>query len=91
LQDFISPDAKLGTITPDLQDKVEFVSLKMDESLIKGVKTMDFVYCTPIQAKTLPLLLSGLDVAGQAQTGTGKTAAYLLAVFNRLISGSECN
>ena len=91
MQDFISPDAKLGTITPDLQDKVEFVSLKMDKSLIKGVKMMDFVYCTPIQAKTLPLLLSGLDVAGQAQTGTGKTAAYLLAVFNRLISGSESN
>jgi ATP-dependent RNA helicase RhlB len=43
------------------------------------------VECTPIQASTLPLALAGRDVAGQAQTGTGKTAAFLIATFNRLL------
>ena len=42
-------------------------------------------FCTPIQAKSLPLLLAGQDVAGQAQTGTGKTIAFLLATFQRLL------
>ncbi len=41
--------------------------------------------CTPIQAETLPVALSGRDVAGQAQTGTGKTAAFLVAVYNHLM------
>ena len=40
--------------------------------------------CTPIQSKALPLALDGQDTAGQAQTGTGKTAAYLVALFHRL-------
>ena len=42
--------------------------------------------CTPIQALTLPVALAGRDVAGQAQTGTGKTAAFLVAVLNRLLT-----
>ena len=45
-----------------------------------------FTQCTPIQAQTLPLSLSGKDVAGQAQTGTGKTAAFLVTVFTRLLT-----
>ena len=49
-----------------------------------GVRDAGFTYCTPIQAETLPLALAGQDVAGQAQTGTGKTAAFLLATFHRL-------
>lgn len=60
-------------------------SLNLPEALLKGINQAGFVYCTPIQAKTLPLALSGVDVAGQAQTGTGKTAAYLLATMTRLI------
>ena len=42
--------------------------------------------CTPIQAETLPVALAGKDVAGQAQTGTGKTAAFLVAVYNYLLT-----
>ena len=42
--------------------------------------------CTPIQAETLPVALAGKDVAGQAQTGTGKTAAFLVAVYNHLMT-----
>jgi ATP-dependent RNA helicase RhlB len=44
-----------------------------------------FERCTPIQAETLPIALSGRDVAGQAQTGTGKTAAFLVALFSDLL------
>ncbi len=50
-----------------------------------GVRAAGFQQCTPIQAQTLPVALLGKDVAGQAQTGTGKTAAFLLAMFNHLL------
>ena len=51
-----------------------------------GIKQAGFVNCTPIQAQTLPLALAGRDVAGQAQTGTGKTAAFLLATYQSLLT-----
>jgi ATP-dependent RNA helicase RhlB len=63
-----------------------FDELNLPESVLKGLSEAGFIQCTPIQAQTLPLSLSGKDVAGQAQTGTGKTAAYLLTVFSRLLS-----
>lgn len=62
-----------------------FARLTLPEPLLHGVRQAGFEYCTPIQAQTLPLALAGQDVAGQAQTGTGKTAAFLLALFNRLV------
>lgn len=65
--------------------KIPLSSLKLPEALLKGINQAGFVYCTPIQAETLPLALNGVDVAGQAQTGTGKTAAYLLATMAQLI------
>ncbi|MGH8226225.1 MAG: DEAD/DEAH box helicase [Gammaproteobacteria bacterium] len=52
---------------------------------MKGVNEAGFEQLTPIQARTLPPALAGQDVAGQAQTGTGKTAAFLLALFQRLL------
>ncbi|HEY3851851.1 MAG TPA: DEAD/DEAH box helicase [Steroidobacteraceae bacterium] len=52
----------------------------------RGIAELGFTRCTPIQAQTLPLALEGQDVAGQAQTGTGKTAAFLIALFNRLLT-----
>jgi ATP-dependent RNA helicase RhlB len=51
----------------------------------EGLRAAGFTHCTPIQEKVLPLSLTGRDVAGQAQTGTGKTAAFLLTVFTRLL------
>src|SRR6266481_9872548 len=63
-----------------------FGRLNLPEALLQGVRTAGFEFCTPIQAKTLPIALAGQDVAGQAQTGTGKTAAFLLATFNYLLS-----
>src|SRR5580700_4240994 len=63
-----------------------FQSLPLAKSLMQGIDDAGFVYCTPIQAQTLPVALEGRDVAGQAQTGTGKTAAFLVALFQALLS-----
>jgi ATP-dependent RNA helicase RhlB len=63
-----------------------FSSLDLVEPLARGVAEAGFVRCTPIQAQTLPFALAGRDIAGQAQTGTGKTAAFLVAVFQRLLT-----
>lgn len=62
-----------------------FSSLPLHETLQNGLRNAGFEFCTPIQAQSLPLLLAGQDVAGQAQTGTGKTIAFLLATFQRLL------
>ncbi|OGI46666.1 MAG: RNA helicase [Candidatus Muproteobacteria bacterium RBG_16_65_34] len=70
-----------------LTDK-SFSSFGLPDVLLKGVQDAGFEYCTPIQAEALPLALAGQDVAGQAQTGTGKTAAFLLAAFNHLLKHS---
>ncbi|WP_041366951.1 ATP-dependent RNA helicase RhlB [Methylophaga frappieri] len=63
-----------------------FSTLSLHENLQRGLADAGFAFCTPIQAQTLPLLLLNKDVAGQAQTGTGKTIAFLLATFQRLLS-----
>ncbi len=65
--------------------ELSFSSLHLPETLEKGLADASFERCTPIQAQTLPHALAGLDVAGQAQTGTGKTAAFLVAMYARLI------
>ena len=71
-------DAHLSQLT--------FESLHITESLKRGIAELGYTRCTPIQAQTLPVALAGHDVAGQAQTGTGKTAAFLIALFNRLLT-----
>ena len=78
----------LGEVDPvrdDLITELQFAELDLDARLIRGLNDAGFQFCTPIQARTLPMLLEGRDVAGQAQTGTGKTAAYLLAIMHRLL------
>lgn len=62
-----------------------FSSLPLHPALLNNLQAMGFDFCTPIQAQSLPLALRGSDVAGQAQTGTGKTAAFLLVVLDRLL------
>ena len=64
---------------------VTFSSFDLHPALIAGLEAAGFTRCTPIQALTLPLALNGRDVAGQAQTGTGKTLAFLVAVVDRLL------
>ncbi|MCV2884566.1 ATP-dependent RNA helicase RhlB [Aestuariibacter sp. AA17] len=65
--------------------ETHFSDLSIHDDVIKALNEANFKHCTPIQALALPPLLEGLDVAGQAQTGTGKTMAFLVATFNRLI------
>ena len=65
---------------------ITFDSFELHPSLLAGLEAAGFTRCTPIQAMTLPVALKGGDVAGQAQTGTGKTLAFLVAVMNRLLT-----
>ncbi len=65
---------------------IPFSSFELHPDLQAGLDATGFTRCTPIQALTLPLALAGRDVAGQAQTGTGKTLAFLIAVVNRLLT-----
>lgn len=67
-------------------DKRTFESLNLDERLLNGIKGLGFETCSPIQGAILPHTLRGLDAIGKAQTGTGKTAAFLITVFNDLLT-----
>jgi len=66
--------------------KTRFHDLGLDDSLMHAIADAGFQYCTPIQAETLPHSLSDYDVTGQAQTGTGKTAAFLVTVLSRMLA-----
>ncbi|MDR0994502.1 MAG: DEAD/DEAH box helicase [Verrucomicrobiota bacterium] len=70
---------------PVEEGKTRFVDLDLPEALLHALSDLNFLYCTPIQARSLPISLDGLDVCGRAQTGTGKTAAFLLTVFKQLM------
>ncbi len=67
----------------------KFSNLELSDSILHGLSDAGFNQCTPIQDKALPLLLRGKDIAGQAQTGTGKTATFLLATFQHLINDTS--
>jgi ATP-dependent RNA helicase RhlB len=64
---------------------MEFSTLDLPTPVMDGIRDAGFVTATPIQEAALPLALRGKDVAGQSQTGTGKTAAFLIAAFTRLL------
>jgi ATP-dependent RNA helicase RhlB len=66
--------------------EITFESFDLHPRMLSGLNAAGFTRCTPIQALTLPVALTGRDVAGQAQTGTGKTGAFLVAVLNRLLT-----
>ena len=67
---------------------LDFESLGLHPTLTASLTSAGFTRLTPIQALTLPQALAGKDVAGEAQTGTGKTAAFLVALMQRLLSTS---
>ncbi|MDP3589078.1 MAG: DEAD/DEAH box helicase, partial [Methylobacter sp.] len=69
--------------------QTRFSNLELSDSILRSLKDAGFDHCTPIQRQALPLSLRGMDIAGQAQTGTGKTAAFLLATFQYLINDAE--
>jgi ATP-dependent RNA helicase RhlB len=68
-----------------LLELLNFESLPLPEEVLKGIRDANFETCTPIQSKSLPITLGKKDLAGQAQTGTGKTAAFLITLFTRLL------
>jgi ATP-dependent RNA helicase RhlB len=70
---------------PKFLTQTGFEVFGFPSEVLAGVKEAGYIYCTPIQAQVLPVSLTGRDIAGQAQTGTGKTAAFLLTVFTRLL------
>lgn len=65
---------------------LRFDELPLHDSMRAGIRDAGFEYCTPIQATAMPIALEGRDVAGQAQTGTGKTAAFLIAAYQMLLN-----
>ena len=67
---------------------MKFSELNLDESVLQALDAMRFEECTPVQEHTIPVILEGRDLIGVAQTGTGKTAAYLLPVLNQLSKGT---
>src|SRR5438309_692720 len=73
-------------MTDSHSGSVAFASLGLLPQVMAGIRQAGFTQCTPIQAQTLPIALAGRDVAGQAQTGTGKTAAFLVALYQALLT-----
>lgn len=71
---------------------MRFDELDLEDEILDGLYDMNFHEMTPVQEKTIPVILEGRDIIGCAQTGTGKTAAYTLPLLNRLlIEGNEDN
>lgn len=68
---------------------MRFDELPIPGLVLRGIADAGFSECTPIQEQTLPITLTGTDIAGQAQTGTGKTAAFLISLFTRLLANEH--
>src|ERR1700739_3074789 len=63
---------------------MSFSALGLSENILEGVRAMGYAEPTPIQLRAIPLILSGRDVIGSAQTGTGKTAAFGMPILSKL-------
>jgi ATP-dependent RNA helicase RhlB len=70
---------------PVIQGKTRFHDLNLHDNILQAIHGMGFDYCTPIQADSLPHTLKSLDLIGKAQTGTGKTAAFLITIIDQLL------
>jgi len=67
-----------------MQQTVSFDNLGLDPALLKAVQRLGYTSPTPVQAEAIPAILAGRDVVGSAVTGSGKTAAFLLPIIQRL-------
>lgn len=74
---------------PVVDDKKRFHDFDLPNPIMHAIYDLGFQYCTPIQAETLDKTMSGLNVAGKAQTGTGKTAAFLISILKRMLTNVE--
>lgn len=66
---------------------MNFADLGLDSQILQAIEKLGYSETTPIQEKTIPVLLEGRDVSGLAQTGTGKTAAFLIPLMDRILKG----
>jgi ATP-dependent RNA helicase RhlE len=73
------------TDTPEQKNTLTFAELGLAEPIARAVAEKGYINPTPIQAKAIPIVMSGADVMGGAQTGTGKTAAFTLPILHRLL------
>lgn len=71
---------------PPVEGKVRFHDFDLHPNLMRAIHQVGYKYCSPIQAQSLPITLAGHDALGRAQTGTGKTAAFLICVIQDLLS-----
>lgn len=71
---------------PPAEGKLRFHDFQLSNSVMRAIQALGFQYCSPIQAQSLPYSLAGHDVLGRAQTGTGKTAAFLISVIQDLLN-----
>lgn len=70
---------------------MDYSQLQLDETLFKGIQEAGYVTCTPVQEKVLEVSLDGSDLYVQSQTGTGKTAAFLITIMQQLLNGGKAN
>jgi ATP-dependent RNA helicase RhlB len=82
------PAADTTTESPTLAptDAQAFSSLDLPEKVMAGIRDAGFVSMTPVQEEAMPIALTGVDVCAQAQTGTGKTATFLIALFTQILA-----
>ena len=83
--DFPAPETGPRAERPNFLTATRFTDFDLPPEIMAGVDQAGFEYCTPIQAQAIPVAMKGLDIAGQAQTGTGKTTAFLVPLLNRLL------
>ena len=91
MQDSVQENAaaqseSLETAASAPTEQVKFKTLDLDASVQRGIDALGFEFCSPIQGHILPHTLVGNDAIGKAQTGTGKTAAFLITIFNDLLN-----
>lgn len=72
-------------VVPPAEGRTRFQDLQLAEPILHAVADLDFQYCTEVQARAIPPALEGKDVTGRAQTGTGKTAAFLVTIFSHFL------
>jgi len=81
-----SPVAASAPAKPRNRTDVKFTEFKLPEPLLRAIEDLGFEFCTPIQAQSLRITLHGHDITGKAQTGTGKTAAFLITIITDLLN-----
>jgi ATP-dependent RNA helicase RhlB len=77
--------SKENFVVAEQEGKVRFHDFNLPDGLMRAIQELGYEYCSPIQGKSIPVSLTGADILGKAQTGTGKTAAFLVSVITDLV------